>query len=194
VLEADREVAHRQLRLAVHAPGAVLLTHVGIIGIDRTTDVLRRARQRHDPCPRRGLDDRQETPDERPVPEHVDRELGVEPVLGRGLRRRHDPGIAHQDVEPVVRRCDPVGSRLDRGERSEIEFDDLERGGRMPGKDLVASAYRLVLIARRHHETGTLRSEHFRRCESEPAVRAGDDGDLPGEIRYVVRAPGHGQR
>ena len=191
-LQPDGEVAHGEFGVAVHAPRVEVAAQVRVVGVDGPAHVLGGARQRDDARPRGGDDDGQQVRQQGPVTEHIGAHLGVEAVHGGALRHRHHTGVAHQDVDARVLGGDGVGGGLHRGERAEVEFDDLQGRVRVRGEDLVACARGLGLIAGRHDDVGAVTGERLGRGQAQPAVGAGDDGGLAVQVGDVVDGPAHG--
>jgi len=116
-------------------------------------------------------------------------ELLVEVLRGDGFDRCElvDARVVHQDVEPAERRLrlreQAADVRLLREVR--LHRDRLTAGPLDLRHNLVGAG-----LARRvvHHHRRTLRGELLRDLGSDALRRAGDHGDLPGEL---VRVRGH---
>ena len=135
---------------------------------------------------------RQQVRGQHPVAEVVDAELHLEAVGGPSLGARHQPGVVHQDVDPLVALGDRRSRRActDSSDPRSRATSSRDASGTLAVMSSTADGG-LRLVAHRHDHVGTGRSEGAGALEAEPAVRAGDDRDASGQVGDVVRGPGH---
>jgi len=126
------------------------------------------------------------------VPEVVHAELHLEPVLGLPLWDARQTRMVHEDVDRGMAGEDRVRGLRQRGERGEVEWQELERGVRDLLEDVPPRLLGLVTVARGHNDVLALAPELASDLEPDAAVRARDDGDLAGLVGDVLGGPGHG--
>ncbi len=190
-LERLRQQAVGELRLAVDRPRVVLPAHLRVVAQPERL-VLGDARQPHDARPGGAHEQGQQVGGEGPVADHVDPPLGLEPVGRRALGHRHHASVVHEHVEAVVGRHDGRRRGLDRGQRAEVELDDLQRRVGVARQDLGAGRLGLRLVAGRHDDVRAGPGECGRRGEAEATVAPGHDRDAAAQVGDVVGGPGHG--
>ncbi len=123
------------------------------------------------------------------MPEVVDAELSLEPVLGLASGNRHRPRVVDQRVEGDVREA--AGERADRLEARQVAAFDPEVGG---GDDVATVAGRALAAIRApagHDHRRAVAREFAGRLESDAAVRARHDDRSAAPVGRVRSRPSH---
>jgi hypothetical protein len=136
-----------------------------------------------------GIQQRPETGDDGRVTEMIGPHLPLEALRRQQRRAAHDPGVADQAGEVVVRAEQRHGAVPDLVEVSQVELDDA---GRARSRHAGCRLRTPPRVAHRKHHVGATVHEMPGGRESETAVGAGDDvgrdGSRHSEITTLPRA------
>ncbi len=179
-LEGEHQV--RRLRLRVGLGRVVALLPLQVVEFDAAHSG-RRAAQRRDTGVVGGAKQRQQVAGQREVAEMVAAELQLESV-GRGLAfgRLHDAGVVDQDVDRPAFGVELLAERGDAGQRRKVEALDGQLGVGHLGADLLDGGFAFGAVADGHHHVGACGRQSGGEPEAEAGVRAGDDGELSGQV------------
>ena len=128
---------------------------------------------------RAGEQQRHEPVHEHEVAEVVRAELRLEPVGGRALGARHDPGVGDEHVEPVVVGEHAVGERPHRREDARSTSRSSIVASGEPAAHRLGRPLALVEVAHAEHDAGAVRRERPGGLHAEPGRRAGDQRRVP---------------
>ena len=95
-------------------------------------------------------------------------------------RRRHHAGVVDQQVDRAPLRQQRRSESLHRGQRSEIELEDSHFASDAAGRGRA-----LRLVADGHQHLGAGPGQVPGELETDAVARAGDEGELAGQVRNV---------
>ena len=186
-LVAEEQVG--ELALPVGGPLAVAAPPVQVVPV-HAADPVHGAAQVHHPRPGRRQQRGQQPAGEREVAEVIGAELHLEAVHGLAAGQRHHPGVVDQAVQDFVLRQERRGEGAHRGEAREVERHRGDVRARAVGAEALDRRAGLLGVAAGDQHARAVARELAGRLVAEPAVAAGHDQGLAGEVRDLVRVPG----
>ena len=175
-----------ELALAVGPPRVVgPLAHQVVEG--DAADPVGAAGDDHDP----GVlaEEGEQAAGQREVTEVVGAELQLEAIGGQRAGRRHDPGVANEQVQPAGASGDIHRCGLDTRQRGEVQRHQLGRGTRDLEADPSQGGLRPLRVTAGHQHPRALAGQLQRGVEPDPGVGAGHEGGSSGLVWQVCGGP-----
>ncbi len=165
-------------------PGARTRVRSHRVEVDRLGAIVRGTGDIDDARGRRRPDPIEQQLREEKVPQVVDAEGQLEAVLGAAALAG-EPRVVDEDVEGSPGSEEGLGGLTDRGQRVEVELDELDLGVRDLTSDRLEDRLRLGSIAAGEDHLDAHPCQCTCRLSADPGVGAGDEGYLPAKIAHA---------